>query len=96
MSRALSAVAERLVVGTRLECLENTYIPSRAGAILTITRQGKRVFDGELGGKTYRMELKPRLRMLDANTFTHPVGRVNGIEHSVTWRILGRATPTRR
>jgi hypothetical protein len=73
--------------------LENTYIPERKGAILTITKQGKRVFAGTVtdtrGGVAHRgefgLELRTGLHMIGANTYRQPIDREG---HSVTWRIL--------
>ena len=48
MGKAIEALADRLTPGTTMECLENTYIPERKGAILIITTKGKRVFSGTL------------------------------------------------
>jgi len=60
MSKAIEAVSVRLTPGTQMECLENTYIPERKGAILTIRAQGKRVFSSTVtetrGGVAHRAE----------------------------------------
>jgi len=92
MSKAITAVAERLTPGTAMVCLENTYIPHRAGMVLVIDRQGKRAFDAHLEGepeRSFRLELRPGLRMLDQDTYRAPIGRD---DHTATWRILP-ATP---
>lgn len=91
MSKAIAAVAERLTPGTRLVCLENTYLPHRAGAVLVIDQQGKRVFRGHLENEpegTFHLELRPGLRMVDADTYRAPIGRD---DHAASWRILGAA-----
>jgi hypothetical protein len=93
MSKAIEALAARLTPGTQMECLENTNVAERKGAILTITEQGKRVLSGTVsetrGGVAHRaefgLELRAGLHMVDADTFRQPIERYG---HSVTWRIL--------
>lgn len=84
----LSAFKQRIHAGTVLRCVENTYIPRRAGMLATITKPGVNVFSAEMDGKSYRMEFPTRARDVvsaSADQVTYKIGRD---EHTVTWEIV--------
>lgn len=90
---ALDQVRKLFPTGAVVECVENTYIPQRAGSVVTITRGGKTVCDARMGGKPFRMSLPTRVRdvvHVTENTATWLLGdqpvRLRG--HSVTYRSV--------
>lgn len=88
--KSIAAFYERMGVGAQVECIENTYIPSRAGIVGTVLRPGKTSLDLEVAGvRGYQMSTPRRvsdvLEMTD-DTIKYNLESRDG--HTVTWRIV--------
>lgn len=88
--KSIDAFYERWTTGTVVECVENTYIPGRAGVRGAVWRPGKTsiglAFAGEQG---HRVSLPQRVSDVlelteDAIKYRLPLRE----GHTVTWRIV--------
>lgn len=71
--------------GDVLVCIENTYIPSRAGQRLHITKAGPTVCFGDMDGKGYRLEWPKRVSDVLEISETRITYRIGRGEHTVTY-----------
>jgi len=88
--KSIAAFYERMTVGAVVECLENTYIPSRAGMRGTVSRPGKTsiglAFTGVNGYRMSRPQRVSDVLELTEDTITYRMAEREG--HTVTWRIV--------
>lgn len=92
--KLIAEFRERLVEGVRIECLENTLIPDRVGAVATVVKPGKTVFQmhEEKRGHTH-WKFPARVSdvvALSDNTITYRKGRFGDL---ITWEISNGTNP---
>lgn len=81
----IAAFWARAEVGTQMECVENTYIPSRAGLQVTVTRPGKTTIGC---GRGYNINPPKRVSdvvALTEDSITYKLAHREG--HTVTWKF---------
>jgi hypothetical protein len=86
---ALAAVRDLFPEGSTIECVQNSYIPRRAGCRLVVTKAGATYREGLLdGSEQFRLRLPARARDImafspDERCITYLIGREM---HTATWR----------
>lgn len=80
-------VKSRLVPGTRLLCVENTYRPQLNGTTRVVVSAGVTVWQWRLEDATEIQggSWEPGIRILDADTFSMPLRRA---DHTLTLRFM--------
>lgn len=91
--KTLDDVKARLVVGTKLLCVEHSRIAKRTGLVRTVTRVKKTLWvSDEAGGDTalhtYWPTAKRDFAVLDADTFRIEMHHDNGATSYVVLRFL--------
>lgn len=92
--KSIAAFRDRITIGARLECIENTRVPERIGFTVTVTRPGKtRVNAKGPGGENMIWTFPARVSDVVALTddaITYRSGRFGDL---ITWKVLpGDAT----
>lgn len=88
-AKSIAAFRDRLTAGARVKCLENTYIPERAGLVATVATPGKTSIRLDAAGATSWMNFPARVRdvvALTRNTITYRIEHRG--ENTCTWEIL--------
>lgn len=102
--KSLAAFRDRLTTGTRLRCIENTYIPHRAGLEAIVTKPGKSTVRLQATTSTGNIEaggtcwMSPPTRVRDVlamteDAITYLIDPATRGDHKATWRILPAESP---